>query len=258
VSWATTLFLTPADPFSPFNPADPFREFRAGVDAVRARVYPSPLSEIDVMVRPTKNAELGEEELTALARGLGTWKGWEISGWGGSLYGDVTGAVAAAGSVGSWAVRGEGVVRELDGEPIFRGTVGVDHQFRPYDRDLYFVVEYQHDGLAAGGADDYLALFDSEPFLRGELQVVGRHEVAAQASYQIHPLWSAAALGLWNLGDGSFLVAPSFAYSLSNEASLTGGVFFGFGDDESTGALPLPSEYGAVGLTAYVAMSLFF
>ena len=28
VSWATTLFLTPADPFSPFDPADPFREYR--------------------------------------------------------------------------------------------------------------------------------------------------------------------------------------------------------------------------------------
>ena len=39
VSWATTLFLTPADPFSPFDPADPFREYRGGVDAARLRVY---------------------------------------------------------------------------------------------------------------------------------------------------------------------------------------------------------------------------
>ena len=31
ISWGTTLFLTPADPFAPFDPADPFREFRAGV-----------------------------------------------------------------------------------------------------------------------------------------------------------------------------------------------------------------------------------
>ena len=42
VSWGTTLFLTPADPFVPFNPADPFREFRAGVDAARLRMYPGP------------------------------------------------------------------------------------------------------------------------------------------------------------------------------------------------------------------------
>ena len=39
VSWATTLFLTPADPFSPFDPSDPFREYRIGVDAARLRYY---------------------------------------------------------------------------------------------------------------------------------------------------------------------------------------------------------------------------
>ena len=42
VSWATTLFLTPADPFSPFDPADPFREYRGGVDAAR---FPARLGE---------------------------------------------------------------------------------------------------------------------------------------------------------------------------------------------------------------------
>jgi len=257
VSWATTLFLTPADPFSPFNPADPFRQFRAGVDAVRTRVYPSPLSEIDVIVRPTDNDNLGEE-LTTLARGLVTWKNWEISGWGGSLYGDITGAFAAAGSVGSWALRGESTVRELDGDVELRGTIGVDHQFRPYNRDLYFVVEYQYDGLAARSPDDYLALFETDPFLRGELQVLGRNETAVQASYQLHPLWNIAALGLWNLDDGSFLIAPSFTRSLSNEASATGGVFFGFGDDRTTPTMPLPSEYGLAGITAYASVSLFF
>lgn len=257
VSWATTLFLTPADPFSPFNPADPFREFRAGVDAARVRVYPGPFSEIDIVVRPTEHDIVGDE-LTTLGRGLTTWKGWEISGWGGSLYGDVTGAFGAAGSLGSWAVRGEGVLRDVSGDAVFRGTLGVDHQFRPYDRDLYLVVEYQHDGLGAASEEDYGALFETDPFLRGELQVLGRDETAVQASYQIHPLWSLAALGLWNLRDGSFLLSPSFAYSLSNEASATGGVFFGFGDEAVTPATPLPSEYGAIGITAYVSLSVFF
>ena len=41
VSWGTTLFLTPADPFIPFSPADPFRVYRGGIDAARARIYPS-------------------------------------------------------------------------------------------------------------------------------------------------------------------------------------------------------------------------
>ncbi|GMR23218.1 MAG: hypothetical protein BMS9Abin37_1628 [Acidobacteriota bacterium] len=257
VSWATTLFLTPADPFLPFNPADPFRDFRAGVDAVRARIYPGPLSEIDVLVRPTKNNRVGEE-LTMLGRGLTTWNNWELSGWGGSLYGDISGAFGAAGSVGSLAVRGEGVMREIDGDVIFRGTIGLDHLFSAYDRDLYVVVEYQRDGLAAPSAEDYPALLGSDPFLRGEFQVLGRDESAVQASYQLHPLWSLAALGLWNIDDGSVLISPSFSYSASNEATITGGVFFGFGDDGVTPQTPLPSEYGALGLTVYVSASLFF
>jgi len=257
ISWATTLFLTPADPFSPFNPADPFREFRAGVDAVRARVYPGPLSEIDVVVRPTKNENVGEE-LTTLGRALTTWKSWEISGWGGSLYGDITGAFGAAGSVGSSALRGEGVVREIDGDVIFRGTIGLDHLFSAYRRDLYVVVEYQRDGLAAASAEDYLELFQTDPVLRGELQVFGRDETAVQASYQLHPLWSLAALGLWNIDDGSFLISPSFSYSASNEATVSCGLFFGFGDDIVTSQKPLPSEFGALGVTVYVSASLFF
>ena len=257
VSWATTLFLTPAEPFSPFKPADPFREFRAGVDAVRVRVSPGPLSEIDLVVRPTKNENVSDE-LTTLGRGLTTWKSWEISGWGGSLYGDITGAFAAAGSVGSWAVRGEGVVREIDGDVIFRGTIGFDRLFNVNRRDLYVVVEYQRDGLAAPSADDYLELFQTDPFLRGELQVLGRDETAVQASYQLHPLWSLAALGLWNIDDGSVLISPSFSYSASNEATVSGGLFFGFGDDIVTPQTPRPSEYGAVGFTVYVSASLFF
>jgi hypothetical protein len=257
VSWATTLFLTPADPFSPFNPADPFREFRAGVDAARVRVYPGPLSEIDVVVRPTKTV-VGDE-LTALARGLTTWKQWELSGWAGSLYGDVAGAGGASGSIAGWALRGEGVVRDEEGAgTVFRGSFGVDRLFPVRGRDLFLVVEFQHDGFGASDPSEYPAVLASKPFLRGELQVLGRNEAAFQASYQIHPLWSLAGLFLWNMSDGSALFSPSFSYSASNEATITGGLFVGFGAATPSAGSSIASEYGLVPTTAYVSVSLFF
>jgi hypothetical protein len=257
VSWATTLFLTPADPFSPFDPADPFREFRAGVDAARVRVYPGPLSELDLVVRPTKTA-VGEE-MTALGRGLSTWKGWELSGWAGILYDDVAGAAGASGSLGGWAVRGEAVVRQNgDGDVVFRGSVGIDRLFSVAGRDLLTVVEYQRDGLGAAEAGDYSRVLESDPFRRGELQVLGRDEIAVQGSYRVHPLWSLAGLALWNVGDASALVSPSFSYSASDEATVTGGLFFGFGKEAPFGGGALPSEYGLVPLTAYLSASLFF
>jgi|TARA_B100000315_G_scaffold233380_1_gene246466 hypothetical protein len=273
VSWGTTLFLTPGDPFLPFSPSDPFRQFRAGVDAARLRIYPSPLSEIDVVVRATRNefvddvmpAAVGRlpttsevEEVTALARGLTTIANWELSGWGGTLYGDAVGAFGAAGSIGAWAIRGEAVVRELDDAVVFRGSLGVDRQVQVGGRDLFLLAEYQHDGLAASDSDDYQALLVSAPFLRGELQVLGRDETVLQGSYQLHPLWSLSGLWIFNAHDQSSLVSPSFAYSVSNEASLNAGLFFGFGDDESTLVRSLPSEYGLTGVTGFVSLSWYF
>ena len=256
VSWGTTLFFTPADPFVPFNPVDPFREFRAGVDVARVRIYPSQLSEIDIVVRPTK-IDVGEE-LTVVVRGLTTWKHWELSGWGGSLYGDATGAFGAAGSLGDWAVRGEALVRAIDDEIVVRGTVGFDRQLQVRGRDLFFIFEYQRDGLGATVPEEYLEVMLSDPFRRGEFQVIGRDETVTQVSYQVHPLLSFSGLWLWNLNDSSSLIAPSVAYSASNEASIAGGVFFGFGDEEISLTNPMPSEYGLAKMTAYLSLSWFF
>jgi hypothetical protein len=256
VSWATTLFLTPADPFSPFDPADPFREFRAGVDAVRAQVFPGPLSELDFVVRATESSD--RTDVSALARGLTTWKNWELSAWGGSLYRELAVAGGAAGSLGPAAIRGELSLRRESGETVFRGTVGVDRRFTARSRDLYVVVEYQHDGFGAADADGYQVLLDSEPFLRGELQVLGRDELAGQAQYQLTPLWGVSLLGLWNLNDGSTLVSPSFSYSASDETTIAGGAFFGLGDDEVDVMGGLPSEYGVAGTTVYLSVSIFF
>jgi len=256
ISWGTTLFLSPADPFLPFLPSDPFRQFRGGIDAARLRFYPGPLSTVDFVVRPT-NTMVGEE-FTALGRGLTTWRNWEMSGWGGALYGDVTGAVGVTGAIGAWAVRLEGVVRELEGSVVGRGAVGFDRLLQIGGRDLFVVVEYQRDGLGAATPDDYLHILQSDEFQRGELQVLGRDEAVVQASYQLSPLWSVGGLGMWNLNDGSALLSPSLNYSAGNEASIGGGLYFGFGNDETTLARPIPSEHGLTATTAYLSLSWYF
>lgn len=256
ISWGTTLFLTPADPFIPFVPADPFRLFRAGVDAIRLRIYPSALSSLDFVVRPT-DTEMGEE-VTALARGLTTWRNWELSAWGGSLYGDVSGAVGAVGAIGSWALRGEAVIREYGETLVGRGTIGVDRFFVVDGHDVSIQWEYQRDGLGAAVSEDYLRLLYSRAFQRGELQVFGRDETALSGSFMINPLWTVAGLSLWNLNDGSMLVAPTVAYSAGDETAISAGLYFGFGDDEVSSTRPLPSEYGLSGITGFLSVSWFF
>ena len=256
VSWGTTLFLTPADPFMPFSPSDPFRQFRGGVDAARMRLYPGPLSAVDLVVRVT-DTPMGEE-VTALGRGLTTWRNWELSAWAGTLYGDAAGAVGAAGGIGAWAVRAEVVVREIRGRVIGRGTIGLDRNLRLGGRDLFVVLEYQRDGLAASGPDGYLELLLKPEFLRGELQTLGRDEAVAQVGYQLHPLWNVSGLAMWNMTDGSVLVAPGVGYTAGDETTIAGGVYFGFGADTVTAARPLPSEFGLSGQTGYLSISFFF
>ncbi|HUK63499.1 MAG TPA: hypothetical protein VLV15_09200, partial [Dongiaceae bacterium] len=125
ISWATTLFLTPADPFAPFDPADPFREYRTGVDAARVQAYPGPFSQLDLVVRPA-DTPVGNT-LTALTRALTRRGAWDLSAWAGALHDQPAAAVGAAGTVGGSALRVEAELRRVPDEPpAWRAAAGVD------------------------------------------------------------------------------------------------------------------------------------
>lgn len=255
ISWATTLFLTPADPFVPFDPADPFREYRGGVDAGRVRFFPGPLSEAEIVVRPAKY--LFDETLSVLGRYKGVVANWELSGYVGVLHDRAALSFGAAGGVGKAALRGEIQLRDEEEEFAFRGTAGVDTRFSALGRDLYLVFEYQHDDFGASSADELEAVVLSPPFVRGELQVLSADVTVWQGSWDVHPLLSTRLLVLWSLNDLSALFAPGASYSLSDDAIAQGGVFVGVGNGDVTPGDLLPSEYGVVPTTVFASISLF-
>jgi len=211
-------------------------------------------------VRPTKNETLqGEEEnLTAALRGRTVVSGWELSAWAGALYNEPAISVGAAGGVGGVALRGEAQVTGDPDSLVFRGTAGLDVRLDVFDRDLYLVFEYQHDGYGAASAEELVEVITSVPFARGQLQVLGRDETVAQASYQFHPLWTAALLAIWNLNDLSLLLTPSAAYSITSDISATAGLYFGAGDSTPDAPDELPSEYGIVPTSVYLSLTVFF
>lgn len=264
VSWATTLYLTPADPFQPFDPSDPFREYRIGVDALRARLFPGPLSELDGVVRLAEvNASVGDTTVTALARGRTALGRWELSGWAGLVHDEASVSAAATVTVGGAAVRGEGVLRRSGGETVLRFTVGVDRSFTVARRNLYVAAEYQRDGFGYSHTDGLLAVALSAPALRGEMQVLGRHELVALASFEVHPLVTTDLLGIVNLIDPSSLIIPSITYSAREEATVRAGFYLGIGAEQGNLTLPtgVPapgSEYGPVPVTGYASVTVFF
>ncbi len=255
ISWATTLFLTPSDPFMPFDPSDPFREYRRGVDAVRVRAFPGPMSELEAVVRP---ASFGDETfVTALVRGRTAIGPIDLSGWGGVVHDEASAALGATVTLWGAAWRGEGVLRRSEGSTVARFTVGVDRSFALGVRTLYVALEYQRDGFGAADAAGLPQVLLSAPAGRGELQVYGRDEAVLQGSLDLHPLVAADALAIWNLGDASLLLGPGVSYSLSNEVSMRGGVFIGVGADVQPDGT-LGSEYGLVPLSGYVSVTAFF
>ena len=255
-SWATTLFLTPADPFLPFDPSDPFREYRAGVDAFRFQYFPGPLSDVDFIVRPAEFST--GTTWSSLARGRTVWHNWEISAWAGLLYDKPAAAIGAAGGIGPVAVRGELTLQENEGSMALRGSVGIDGRLDAWSRDLFYVIEYQRDGFGAGSSSELLQVVRSDAYARGQLQVLGRDEIVLQGSYQVHPLWALSLLLMTNVDDPSSLLSPSVSYSISNEVSGSGGMFFGFGDSTPTLESPIPSEYGLVPNYVYLSLTVFF
>ncbi|MDH3733740.1 MAG: hypothetical protein OEU54_09410 [Gemmatimonadota bacterium] len=255
ISWATTLFLTPADPFVPFNPEDPFREFRAGVDAARLRAFLGPFTDVDFVFRPATYDD--ETTLTALGRVRSVIGGVELGAWLGALHDEFSASGAVTATLLGAAVRAELVVREAEGETVFRGAFGIDRAFGLGERDLYVVAEYQRDGFGAADASELLDVLGSTPASRGELLVLGRDALALQASMQLHALWTVDALALTNLGDPSLLFGPGVTYSLSDEGTARGGLYLGAGDPKTGEGLP-GSEYGAVPFTAYLSVTFFF
>lgn len=264
ISWATSLIFTPADPFAPFDPADPFREFRAGVDALRLQGFSGAFTELEFVFRPADTRD--GTTITALGRITTATGPWEISGWAGVLHDGGAASAAATLTAAGTAFRGEAELRWPD--DVLRFSIGADRSFPLAGRDLYVVLEYQRDGYGATDPDDYLDVLLSDPYSRGEMQVIGRNETAIQTSWQASPLVTTDFLTIWNMNDGSLLLSPAASYSVSNEVYVRGGFFFGIGANERLIDAPivpeeppivLPgSEYGIVPSSLYLSLTAFF
>ncbi|MDE2764574.1 MAG: hypothetical protein OXQ94_07695 [Gemmatimonadota bacterium] len=262
VSWATTLFLTPADPFSPFDPKEPFREYRAGIDAARLRVYRGAFTQFEVVLRPARFGDgAGEREtFTLLGRVSGNHRGWDLGAWGGAVHGTFGTAAFLSGSAGMWALRAEVAAREDGSSVALRGAVGMDRTFTMVGRDLYLAVEVQRDGLGAASPAGLLVAGTSLAFSQGEMQVLGREVGAVQLSYTLDPLVSASGLVLGNLRDGSFIVSPGVSWSASESVTARAGAYFGVGEGVAISGteLRLGSEFGGLPRVVFGSVNWFF
>ena len=260
ISWATTLLLTPGDPFSPFDPADPFREYRIGVDAARLRYYAGAFTQLELVARPARSGPDGQTTLTLLARGATNHRGWDFGAWTGIVHDTFGAAAFLTGALGGWAARTEVAVRRVEGRTAVRGSAGLDRFVAAGGRELYVVIEYQHDQLGAASPDDLLSVAAGRAFAQGEMQALGRDVAALQLSYQLHPLVSASGIALASLRDGSLLLGPGLGYSATQNVGVRLGAFVGVGEGAALdgAAARLGSEFGAIPRVLFLSTNFFF
>jgi hypothetical protein len=268
VGWGRGVLFSALDVFTPFSPLEIDREWRRGIDAIRADVRLTETTSLDVV------GAFGESwDDSAL---LGRVRGRTSSGLfdGEVVFGkraeDTMYAGAFSATVGEAAVHGELAFFDTpeeftDGglfggdDSVAKAVLGASYTFS-VGNGLTVWAEYHFSGF---GSDDMMqaqvrlqSADYVKRFLRGDTQIVGRHATAIQASYLVNDLWTANLVWIANPDDGSGIVTPSINLTLSDNVTIVGSVYFPYGEGLDESGVP-QTEYGTAPVTVFVQFAIY-
>ncbi|MFC1636153.1 hypothetical protein ACFL5Z_15080 [Planctomycetota bacterium] len=254
------------DVFSPFSPLEVDREWRRGVDAVRAEYRLSTTSSAECI------AAFGE-----------TWEQSAVLGRVRGYLGDVDGLLivgkraedfmvgsAFSAVVGEAEVHGELAVFDTPeaqpdgtlwgGEHLAtKAVLGSSYTF-DVGNGLTLLGEYHYSDFGVKDAEDIVVRLQDRDFqrrfLRGDTQILGRQAVAAQLSYPFNDAVNGCFLVLTNPTDGSGVVSPSLRWDLNKNVTLISSAFVPWGDEPSGGQFR--SEYGATATSLFLQAAIYY
>ncbi len=264
IGWGRGVLFGAVDLFSPFSPLEADREWRRGVDAARADVRLTDRASLDVV------AAFGESvDESAFASRLRGYAGRvDVELVGGRRARDVFGGVTSSAAVGDAEVHGELAVFRPPEAPakggpagarvVAKAVAGGSYRF-PFGGGVLVYLEYHYSGFGARRADDLPALVADpafrERYLRGDVQILGRHAVAALATHEFSPELTASVLWLHSPVDRSGLAAPSATVTAGDRLSVVGTIYLPYGRPAAGGRLQ--SEYGATPLAAFLQLRFY-
>ena len=121
--------------------------------------------------------------------------------------------------------------------------------------------EAYYQGFGASDPDGYLAVLTSPRFARGEVWQAGQVYGAVALSQEITPLVAGSVAVISNLLDPSALIAPGLTWSISDEAAMGIGGYFGAGErpDFDDPLQPeIRSEFGLYPAAGYLQLKAYF
>jgi hypothetical protein len=267
VGWGRGVLFTAVDIFTPFNPLESDREWRRGIDAVRATIPLARTLSLEGV------AAIGEDtESSAFAGRLqGYYGDTDAEVIVGKRCEDHLYALTVSSPVLGAELHGEIALLKTpealpDGGSFGRDDLAVKAviggSYSLYaGGDLIFIGEYHYSGFGVGSMDSVEVRLDDDAFreryLRGDSQILGRHAAALQTSYSIGGGVASADLS-WILSpkDGSGVISPGVSWVFSDNVTLVGKAYMGYGKDPAAGEIR--SEYGATPTTGLLQISFYY
>ena len=259
IGWGRGVMFTAVDLFAPFSPLEVDREWRPGVDAIRADVKLAERSSLDLV--GAFGDTLDRSAFAVRARGYASVIDVEVVG--GRRAEDLFGGVTSSAAGGDVEIHGEAaafhVPSRLDHDIVWKAVIGGSYRF-PIGSGILAYAEYHYSGFGAVHPEAIPVLLTTpsflERYLRGDMQILSRHAIGVTGSYEASPEFTYSGQWLHNPGDGSGIVAPALTYTFNDAVSVLGTVYVPYGQPPSGGLLR--SEYGATPLSGLLQLRLYF
>jgi hypothetical protein len=264
IGWGRGALFGAVDLFAPFTPLEADREWRRGVDAVRADLKLGDRVSLDSVA--AFGTTVGRSTFASRLRGYAGKMDLEILG--GSRAGDLFAGITSSAAVGGIELHGEFAVFRADAVPgsvvfserrsIMKAVAGGSYRL-PVGSGVLLYAEYHYSGFGATSPNAILAQLQEpafqERYLRGDTQILGRHALAVLASYEVGPELALSNEWLQNPVDGSGVVAPSITWTVSDNwsALLTGYLPYG----RAPAGTALGSEFGASPMALLVQLRMY-
>lgn len=266
IGWGRGVFFGAVDIFSPFTPLEVDREWRRGIDALRADLRLSDRFSLDLVAAFGKTRE--DSALLGRFRGYAGNADWELILGRRAQDAMYAGTVSAA--IGDAELHCELAVFKVptgtaDGGLFGRddlvgvGVLGCSYSFN-VGNGLSLFAEYHYSGFGLSDISEAMdRLLNDEDFqerlARGDMRILGRNAVAVQLSYPLSEAWTMGFMWLLSSSDGSGVVSPTFTWNFADNVTLVFNASLPHGAPPEGGELR--SEYGATPRSAFLQVRIY-
>jgi hypothetical protein len=262
VGWGRGVLFGAVELFAPFTPLEADREWRRGVDALRADFKLSNRASLDVV--GAFGDTLDASTLAARLRGYAGKADLEVVA--GRRARDLFAGVTSSAAVGDAEIHGEiAVFRAPEALPgagerrvALKAVAGGSHRFAVANGLLVWA-EYHYSGFGLRSAADIPARMADPAFrqryLRGDSQILGRHAIGLLASLEVSPELTVGGQWIQSPADGSGVVAPSATVTFGDSLSLLATAYLPFG--RAWRGSVRGSEYGAAPRAVFVQVRIY-